>query len=171
MRLGFTLMEIMIAVAVIAVLATGGMLVIARTLGSRGQSQGEININQAGAQAMAAFERSVRYGVVTQVGTGDRNDCIAASAAGVSGNDLIVKDAWGMTTYSLITDRIASVAGSTKYLTTPDVDVSSLEFTWYCAAGAPDKLRISFDMDDPVIQGGILLRNFERDISLYNSGI
>ena len=170
-RNAFTLIEVMIVIAITAVLMTGGSLVLFRTLGSRGQNQADININQAGSQAMESIEQSIRFATVDAVGANTRASCLAAGSSGVSGDTVAVSDSWGASTYSLDTSRIASVAAVTKYLSTPDVVVSAVSFTWICVSGSYDKLRISFDIDDPVVAGEVMKRNFKRDINMYNSGI
>jgi len=166
---GFTLVELMVVVSVIAVLLIGGTMVMFRTLGSRAQNQADININLAGSQTMEALEQGIRFASVTGVGSQTRTDCLVGA---VTGTTLTVSDAGGVSTYSLSDDgRIASTSGVPRYLSSLDMLVSDLEFTWICIAGTYDKVRISFEMDDPDLDGEILKRNFERDINMYNSGI
>ncbi len=168
---GFTLVEVMIAVVVVAILLTGGSLVLFGTLGSRGQNQADININQAGSQAMESIEQSIRFANIEAVGASDREDCRAAGSIGVSGSNVTVRDSWGSSTYSLDSDRLASSSGSTVYLSTPNVVASSLSFTWLCVNGSYDKLRVTFDLNDVSVASELLKRTFKRDINMYNSGI
>lgn len=168
---GFTLIEIMIAMAVIAVLLVGGSLVMFATLGSRGQNQADTNINQAGSEAMEAIEQSIRFSTVESVGANNRSACLLAGSTGVSGNSLVVSDSWGSTTYSLNSNRVASISGATRYLSSSNVTATNLSFTWLCVVGSYDKLRVSVDLDDPSVTDRVLKRTFRRDVNMYNSGI
>jgi prepilin-type N-terminal cleavage/methylation domain-containing protein len=166
---GFTLLELMIVVSVMAVLIMGATLVMYKTLSSRGQNQAETNINQAGSQAMEAIEQSVKFSTIEGVGVVKRATCLTAGAGGISGSTLSVSDSWGTTTYSL--NASSKIASNSAEISGSLVVVTNLSFTWLCAQGYPDKLRISFEMNDAEVSDVLLKRTFRRDISLYNSGI
>ena len=172
---GFTLVEMMIAVSVLAVIMVGGTLVMFKTISSRGQNQADININQIGSQAMDAIEQSVKFSYVDTVGGFSRVDCIGAGSAGVSGNILTVSDQWGTTTYATESfggvGESVQIASNSTPISSPIVNASSLVFTWICGNNVSDKLSVSFDLDDVSVQGGVLRRTFRRYINMYNSGI
>ena len=167
MKNGFTLIELMIAITVLVILMVGGTFVLLQTLGSRGQNQVEVNINQAGSQAMESVEQSIRFAFVESLGGGiTRSSCISAGQSGVTGSSVTVSDSYGQTRYYLTGNRLASESATIKYLSSTDVVASNMVVTWYCVTGFSDKLRIKFDMT-----GGSIVRTFSRDINMYNSGI
>jgi len=166
---GFTLIEIMIVVSVMAVLIMGGSLVMFKTMSSRGQNQIDININQAASQIVDMIEKGIAFSIVGSVGGSTRQMCIDAGSTGVEGSTLTVSDVWGSTTYSLNLDD--NIASNSTVVSTSNVIVSDLSFRWFCVSGYPDKIRVSFTLDDLAADSGVLDRTFRRDINMYNSGI
>ncbi len=166
MKNGFTLLEMMVAISIMAILISGGTLILFKTLGSRGYNQADLNINTAGSQIMESIEQSIKYSNAEAVGANDREDCAAAGVSGVTASTLSVSDSWGTSVYSLVGTSIASNSAT---ISSSEVEVTNLEFVWTCVSGAGDKVKISFRLNDT--SATTLARDFLREINMYNSGI
>lgn len=171
MNKAFTLVEMMIAVTVMAVIVMGGTMVFFRTLSSSGVNQSVLNVSASSAQTLLAIENNIRYKKVLSLNASDRAACVVAGANGnsVQGDTLKVYDDYGTTTYSLSANNIASDSGSGVItINSPNLNVNSLLFEWMCTPGTYDKIRVTINTNDvnlPGSQG----RVFSREINMYNS--
>ena len=90
---------------------------------------------------------------------------------GVSGDGVRLIDQLGATTdYTLVGGQVAS--NSAEKVSSADLVISNLQFTWYCTAGSSDKLKMAFDATTKSnIANPTFTRHFEKTLTLLNSGI
>lgn len=169
---GFTLIEMMIAVSVMAVIVMGGTLVFFRSLGSSGVNQAQINIIASSNQVLAAVENSIRYQEIKELSDGvnfyDRDDCITAGKTGgsLSGNRLIVNDLFGESIYSISAVKLTS---NSAVISSPNLIIRSVSFKWFCIAGSNDKLQLQIVANDTGLTTSVPDRTISRDINMYNN--
>ena len=173
---GFTLIEVVIAVMLLAVILWGGTSLFFQSLRSSGLSDVNSNLDNSLQTILSSIEKDIRYGEVTGAGIGVRSDCLNAGETGYSGNSLYVSDLNGSeTVYSLIDSKIASTSsetGRTINLNSTDIVITSLQFTWYCRNNISDKINIAIDGNSNVLSTGILVeRSLSTEINLLNSGL
>ncbi len=173
---GYTLIEVVIAVMLLAIILLGGTSLFFQNLRSSGLSEVDLNLTSSLGQTMSSIERDARFSQVVEVDSGTRTDCEAAGASGYSGTSLTVKDLDGLdTVYSLSGTQIASVAavtGRSTFISSSDISVSRLAFTWFCQSGVNDKLMVEIDASSTVLGSGVVVtRSLSTQIDLLNSGI
>jgi prepilin-type N-terminal cleavage/methylation domain-containing protein len=173
---GYTLIELVIVVSLMAIILLGGTGVFYQNLKSSGLGNVNLGINSDLRSVLSMIEKDIRYSMVSSVGIGTRTDCLAEGPAGFAGNSLTVVDLQGMeTVYLLDAGRIASVSSTTArsvYLTNTSSRVTGLQFFWYCQSGVSDKIKIEIDIASSVIESGFdFTRNVSREINLLNSGL
>lgn len=138
---GFTLIELITVVSVLAVLITAGMSIFYRSL--RGSSKVEVSksLDTEVQHVINSMSRLIRESRMVSVDGNDRDVCFAQGS--VSGSLLVVEDFGGhTTTYSLSGGRIAS---NSAFLSSVGVNLSNLLFTWKCKADSFDGLSVGFD--------------------------
>ncbi len=175
-KAGYTLIELLIAILLLAVILLGGTSLFYRNLRSSGLGDVDLGLNTALRLVLSVIERDIRYGTVKSVGAGVRADCLTSGSTGYIGDTLSITDLQGLgTTYSLETGKIASTAADTgvkAYLSPASVTITALSFTWYCQSGVSDKIKIDIDATSNVLGSGIdITRNVSREVNLLNSGI
>ncbi len=172
----YTLIEVMIAAVLLAIILFGGTTLFYQNLKSSGLSDVDINLNSSLRDVLTSMEKSLRYGQVSTVGLGSRQDCLSAGTSGYSGDTLEVFDQDGLgITYSMLTDKVASTAALTSqvsYLSPDNIKIDRLNFTWYCQGNASDKISIEIDASSTVLGSGLnVTRSVSSEINLLNSGL
>lgn len=172
----YTLMEMIISVLLLSIILLAGTTLFYQNLKSAGLSDVDSNLGNTLQGILRAVEKDIRYSVVTGVGVGSRTECLAAGAAGLTGNRMYVTDMEGQeTVYSLTSDKIASTSSETSrivYLNTGEIKIESLEFIWYCQGSISDKIKLSIDASSTVLNSGIgVTQSVSADINLLNSGL
>ena len=173
---GFTLMELIVSVSVLAVILVAGTMILFRNLNTGGLSDAEASVKLGANQLFDTIERNIKFSDVESVGGGLRTDCVSAGASGFPGASLTVRDQMGaITTYSeSINSRVASNSmeiSSDNML----IKTGTLLFTWYCHPGIGDNIKISFSATDkssnalvaPILSNSV----YEKTINLPNSGL
>lgn len=173
---GYTLIEVIIAVVLLAIILLGGTSLFYQNLKLSGLSDVDSNLSNSLRTILSSIEKDIRYAQITAVGEGTRLDCVAAGEAGYVGDSLTVSDLDGYgTVYSVEDDKIASTSSQTdrvSYLTSDDLSISKLEFTWYCATNISDKIKIVIDGSSNALSSGIEVeRSVSAEINLLNSGL
>lgn len=168
---GFTLIELVVTIALLVIVLTAGTAIFFRSFKSSGISDIQTTLNNSLTSLDDLIERSLRYGNVVRVSNQGvdslRPDCIAAGDTGVSGNVLAVTDSSGGTAiYSLLTDGTVS-SNSGVIISNPSVFFKTLKFTWYCRSGVNDKMNLLIEATS---SGGVSA-SMSKDINLLNSGI
>lgn len=169
-------MEMIISVLLLSIILLAGTTLFYQNLKSAGLSDVDSNLGNSLRAILRAVEKDIRYSVVTEVGVGTRTECLAAGAAGLTGNIMYVTDMEGQeTVYSLSSDKIASTSSETSkvvYLNTGEIKIESLEFTWYCQGNISDKIKMNIDASSTVLNSGIgVTQSVSADINLLNSGL
>lgn len=172
---GYTLIEVLIAVFILVIILVGGTNLYFQNLKSSGLSNVTLNLNSSLNRSVQNIARDIRFGDVLSVGMGTRNDCIAAGDTGFAGTTLRSRDLQGLDTiYQLQQSRIASVSAYTNsvvYLTPSDIDISRLNFVWFCS-GSGDLIRVEVEGQGSASASGItIIGTASAEIDLLNSGI
>jgi prepilin-type N-terminal cleavage/methylation domain-containing protein len=173
---GYTLMELLIAILLLAIILLGGTALFYRNLRSSGLGDVDLGLNTGLRAVLSIMEKDIRYSEVESVGVGLRSDCLSAAATGYTGSNLTTTDTQGLTTvYSLDEGRIASTAAETgkkAYLSPTTILITGLNFTWYCQSGVSDKIKIVIDASSSALGSGLnIIRSVSREVNLLNSGI
>lgn len=175
-RTGYTLIELVIVIALLAIILLGGSSIFFRNLRSNGVGNVDLAVNSEARTVLSLIEKDIRFSRVVNVDVGSRADCINAGGNGYSGNSLTVDDLQGLeTVYSLDSNRVASISAKTGvkvYLTSKNIKISSLAFTWYCQSGISDKIKIDMNVSSTILGSALdISRTVSREINLLNSGI
>ena len=173
---GYTLIEAIISVLLLAIILLGGTTLFYQNLKSVGFSDVNSNLNGTLESVLGAMEKDIRYSDVVSVGIGTRLECLATEAIGYEGTSLRVRDLNGHeTVYSWQDDKVASTSsetGQATYLNSDNIKVEALRFTWFCLAGVGDKIKITIDASSNVLSTGIRVeQNVSAEVDLLNSGL
>lgn len=173
---GYTLIEVMIAVLLMTVILLGGTALFYQNLKSSGLSDLDLHLNSTLRGVLSGIEKDIKFSNVISVGAGTRSDCIAAGSTGYSGASLVVDDLNNLrSTYSLDTDKIASTAAATSrkvFLSPDDIEITRLNFTWYCQGNVSDKINIEIDATSVVLGSDLdVVRSVTTEVNLFNSGV
>jgi type II secretory pathway pseudopilin PulG len=167
---GYTLIELVMAVSLLVIVLTGGTAIFFRSFRSSGVSDIQTSLNNSLRSLDEMIERSLRYGEVAQVGSHNRADCVTAGVIGVTGSSLTVLDlSGGPALYSLTAGIVSSNSG--VQISNPEIEVTKLEFTWYCRSGVNDKMKMLIEANVSGKSGEVVSTYFKKDINLLNSGI
>jgi prepilin-type N-terminal cleavage/methylation domain-containing protein len=166
---GFTLMEMMIAVSLMSVVVMAGTMVFYKSLSSSGMNQAQVNITASSNQVLQLIENSIKYQQINGVGTKVRSDCIAASnsSGSVTGSTLLVHDQFGATTFSrdAVNNKVSS---NSAVISSPNLEINSLSFDWFCVPGSSDILRVTIKTRDIGLSQLTTYQTFSKDINMYN---
>lgn len=173
---GYTLIEAIISVLLLAIILLGGTALFYQNLRSVGFSDMDSNLNGTLQSILRAVEVDIRYSQVVAVAGGTRSECLAAGAAGYEGTELTVKDLNGYeTVYSLLDDKVASTSSETgrkTYLNSTEVKIERLNFTWFCLSGVSDKIKIVIKASSNVLSTGVKVeQSASSELVLLNSGL
>lgn len=174
--IGYTLIELIVTVALLAIVLTGGTAIFYRSFRSSSTSDVQTMVNNGLRSLDEMMERTLRYGVVNRV-TGDggdkyRSDCLENGETGVVGDTLVVKDALGgSATYSFLSDDGTVSSNSGVIISNPEITVTKLQFTWICRSGVNDKMNLLIEATSSLTTGEEAGSTLEKDINLLNSGI
>ena len=175
---GYTLIELVIVVTLLAVVLLGGTSIFYKNLRSSGLGNVDLSLSSELRRIISVLDKSLRFSSVSNVSFGNttytRTDCL--NAGSVIGDSIRAIDLSGSETlYSLDTEKIASTSTTTSQkvlLTNVNSRVTSLGFTWYCQSGVSDKIKIDIEMASSVLGSGFeISRKMSSEINLLNSGI
>lgn len=169
---GYTLIELLMAVSLLVLVLVGGTTIFYRSFRSSGVSDIKASLNTSLRTLDEMIERSLRFGEVIRVGDNYfREECLMASPSeGIVGSELVVRDPAGsIATYSLIDGEVSSNSG--VIISNPEIEVTKLQFTWYCRSGVNDKINLLIEARSRTNSGEGSEASFVKDINLLNSGI
>ena len=167
---GFTLIELIMAVSLLVLVLVGGTTIFYRSFRSSGVSDIQASLNTSLRSLDDMIERTLRYGEVIRVGEDKfREECLAGE---VSGDTLVVKDtSGGVAIYSLEENGRVSSNSADVIISNPEVEITKLEFTWFCRSGVNDKMNLYIEASSKSKTGEGSTAVFNKDINLLNSGI
>jgi prepilin-type N-terminal cleavage/methylation domain-containing protein len=173
---GFTLIEVIISVLLLAVILLGGTTLFYQNLKSAGLSDVDSQLNNTEQSILRSVEKDIRFSEVNDVGLGTRLQCLAAGSDGLQGETLSVTNLDGReTTYSLSTGKLASTSaetGQVVFLNPANITIETLQFTWYCMSGVSDKIKMAVSASSNALGTGIKVeQSASLDINLLNSGL
>lgn len=175
---GYTLIEVIISLLFLVIILMGGTTLFYQSLRSSGLSDVDLGLTSSLRSVLSSIEKDIRFGQVVNVGNGFRTDCLLAGSVGYPGDSLTVSDLVGaetVYTLDLDNDRIASTSsqmGNTVFISPPEINVSRLNFTWFCQGGVSDKIKVEIDANNNVLGLGVgVVREVSIEINLLNSGI
>lgn len=171
-NLGYTLIELVMAVSLLVIVLVGGTAIFYRSFRSSGISDIQTALNNSLRSLDEMIERSLRYGKVSFIGASNRDACLTAGATGISGNSMTVIDPAGESiVYTLTEGVVSSASGTPVPISNPEIEVTKLEFTWYCRSGVNDKIKMVIEAKSKGKSEEIVSGDFVKDINLLNSGI
>lgn len=170
---GYTLIEMLVALSLMIIVLMGGTLLFTQNLRTGGLTEVDLSINKTSRALLDEFERLLRFGVVEGVDDFDKNNCLEAGSAGVSGSRIKTKSVTGVDIdYYLANQRVASLSGDMidpYFLNDESLDVNSLQFQWFCQSGISDKIKIDMNVSSTVLGTGVTItKSVSRDILLLN---
>lgn len=169
--IGYTLIELVVTIALLTIVLTGGTAILYRSFRSSGVSDVQTVVNNSLRSLDETLERTLRYGEVVRIGDEVRADCLAESIGGLSGDILVVRDSsGGVATYTLLgSGKVSSNSG--VIISNPEIYVTNLKFTWYCRSGVNDKMNLLIEATSSAKTGEGTHGLLNKDINLLNSGI
>lgn len=173
---GYTLIELIVTVSLLAMILTGGTAIFYRSFRSSSISDVQTVVNNGLRSLDEMLEGTLRYGTVIRV-TGDsgdkyRADCLESGETGVVGDTLVVNDSLGESaTYTFLSDDGTVSSNSGVIISNPEITVINLQFTWYCRSGVNDKMNLLIEATSSAKTGEEATGILSKDINLYNSGI
>lgn len=172
----YTLIEMIISVLLLAMVLLAGTSLFYQNLKSAGMSDVDSNLGNALQTMLRSIEKDIRFSTVMAVGPGTRTECLVAGVTGYVGNSLTVNDPDGhQTIYSLANNKVASMAAETGvvvYLNVGQIQVTNLEFSWFCQGNTNDKIKIVIEGNNTVLNTGIeVTQSVSADVNLLNSGL
>ncbi len=144
---GHTLMELLMVIAVLAIILGSGMMAFYRTLRGGAKADIDLELDSGARQMMNSTSYLIRHGQVESLSGLDKSDCLAAGGTGVTGDVLVLSLVdGGEVTISVIDDRLASSSAGLGdvFLGADSLEVSGLGFTWICQAGQKDQVEVDF---------------------------
>ncbi len=181
MKKGYTLIELVVTISLLTVILLGGTAIFYRSFRSGGVSDASSTLNSSLGAAGDIIKKSLLFGEVLRVegtpadrigvgGVNTREDCLVAGDTGVVGAKVVLND-WGggEISYSLTNYRVASSSG--VMVSSAEIKVSVLSFTWYCKSGLSDKMKIMIKARPSTLLEGNLESVYEEEIYLLNSGL
>ncbi|OGD71181.1 hypothetical protein A3A84_02295 [Candidatus Collierbacteria bacterium RIFCSPLOWO2_01_FULL_50_23] len=172
---GFTLIELMVAVGIIAILAGTGAAIFSRSL--RGTSQIEIRrtLDDRSRLITSGLGRFFREGVAISLDGQSRNACLTAGS--LNGDSLVIEAIDELlSTISESGGQISSVSAETVVINPEGVTVIhkpglGYYFSWYCSLGVPDRLVMQFNATSTSQQGDSIVNNdYIIEVTMRNSG-
>ncbi len=176
---GFTLIELVVSLAVLAFIISSGVNLFLRSLRDTSRSDLRKQVDERARVILGSLTRYFREAEIVSLSGQTRITCLA-TPAGVIGSSLVASDFYGVnstfsiTTVGLDSNRLASVSATTLVLnpeTATEVIVISPLFTWYCSAGVPDRIKMQFQIKATGEEGtGTTTENYVLDLTLRNTG-
>lgn len=175
-RQGFTLIELMVAIVVLAILSTAGVNIFYRSL--RGSSQVELRraLDDRSRLIMSALGRYIREGRIVSLSGVDKNSCVASGQA--TGTSLVIRALDDLdSTISLTGGQISSSSAEGTVVMNPGTEYTISQadttplFTWYCASGVADRVLVNFRGSSVSNEGDVTVtKDYSLDLILRNSG-
>lgn len=174
--LGYTLIEMLVALSLMVIVLLGGTLLFTQNLRTGGLTEVDLRVNSSGRAILDELERILRFGEVVSVGDARRDNCLEALGDGVEGSNIVVETLGGVETeYSLSNQKVSSVSGDNVdpfYLGGDDISVNSLTAKWFCQSGISDKINLEISISSTVLGTGVTItKTISRDILLLNGSI
>lgn len=174
-RSGFTLIELMVGVSVLAILAATGAAIFLRTLRSSSAVEIRKTLDSRAGLILDGLGRFLREGSVVSLSGSDRQACLAAGS--VSGDSLTVHSLDGFdTVFSVSSGLLSSVSAQTVVLNPESVTLQhkaglGYYFIWYCMVGVSDRLFMEFNAVSIGQEGDTSVNNdYVLDVVMRNSG-
>ena len=146
-EIGHTLMELLMVIAVLAIILGSGMMAFYKTLRGGSKADIDLELDSGARQMMNSTGYLMRHGQVESLSGSDKSDCLTAGVSGVTGNILVLSLVdGGVVTISMIDDKLASSSAGLGdvFLGPDDLEISDLDFTWICQAGQKDQVKVDF---------------------------
>jgi prepilin-type N-terminal cleavage/methylation domain-containing protein len=167
-RRGYTLIELVVVIGVMAVIIGAGMGVFYQSLKSGSKIDFELFMNASNRVIENSMVDTIGFSKVISVEGQDNESCLAAGSSGVLGNNLIVDVGGSLSEYALSDDNITSNSAQIN----PDgIRVNNLSFRWVCVSGEIEKITVGFvaqaEKDGETVD---IERDYSFGVLLKNSG-
>ncbi|MBI1871811.1 type II secretion system protein [Candidatus Collierbacteria bacterium] len=172
---GFTLIELVVSLAVLAFIISSGVNLFLRSLRDTSRSDLRKQVDERARVILGSLTRYFREAEIVSLSGQTRTTCLA-TPAGITGSSLVASDFYGVnSTFSISNGQLASASASTLILN-PEASVtvsttSNPFFTWYCSAGVPDRIKMQFRITAVGEEGsGTTYEDYVLDLTLRNTG-
>lgn len=173
-KTGYTLMELLMVMAILLVVLGSGMMAFYRILRGGSKADIDLELDSGARQMMNSTGYLIRHGQVESLSGLDKSDCLTAGENGVTGEVLVLSMVdGGETTISMVSDRLASSSAGLGdvFLGADSLQIEDLEFAWVCQAGQKDQVKVSFSAGWENQAGEVTeSKNFSLVELLRNSG-
>lgn len=175
-RKGFTLIELMVSISVLALISAAGMGIFFRSIRDSSKSELTKSIDDRSRVIIASLTRYLREGQITNLDSYTRQDCLVGV---VTGTNLTVRGFDGLISQiTLNSGQLASVSASGSQIYNPEtgftitnINASTPLFSWTCQAGVSDTITVSMKM---LMNGdattGTVSKDYIFNIILRNTG-
>lgn len=173
---GFTLIELMISIVILAILSASGVNIFYRAI--RGSSQLELRktIDDKSRLVLSSVSRFVREGKVVSLNGSNKESCLPNGSA--TGNILIIRALDDISsTITVSGGTISSASALGTIVLNPDSNFTLTQadstpiFTWYCSGGVVDRLLFNFRANSISSEGEpTATKDYSVDMILRNTG-
>ena len=167
-RRGFTLIELVVSVGVMAVVISGGVNLFFRALRSSSAADSKRQIDSRSRVILGSLSRFLQETKISSLDGQDRSSCLTLGS--LTGSDIVVTGLDGeQTTITLTAGKLAS--GSMILNPEDSVTVSTVPplnnlFTWNCNGGVADQI----EMQVRISTGAEVYSDFTLGLTLRNTG-
>ncbi len=171
-RAGFTLIELMVSVAVMAIIISSGVNIFFRSLQNSSSSDLKRQVDTRSRVILDSLSRYLREARIVSLDGFSRTNCYKFGS--LSGSSLVTNDIYSVpSTISLNGAVLASSSAFGTLNLNPESTISVVPippatsiFTWKCAAGRADNLEIQIRIS----AGGGVYNDFIENLTLRNTG-
>lgn len=174
---GFTLIELMVSIVILAILSAGGVNIFYRSI--RGTSQLELRktLDDKSRLILSSVSRFVREGKIVSLNGINKEACLPSGST--TGNILVLRALDDIvTTITISGGSISSSSAIGTIVLNPDLasytvtqaDTTPL-FTWYCSGGVADRMLFNFRATSVSSDGEpSVIKDYAADMILRNTG-
>ena len=176
---GFTMIELLLGMSVMATLLVSGLVVFYKILGGGNKTSIYMSLDGESRMVISAIKEILKYSKATAMGSNDRQDCLSAGASGLSDDSIVIesiKDGVS-STLQLSGDYIASVSATTKNINSDTIAIERVDpatpvFLWKCETGVADTVEVNFKATAAGVSGQTSVsENYKAVVVLRNTGI
>ena len=175
-NIGFTLIELMVAIVILSILSAAGVNLFYRSL--RGTSQLELrkSLDDRSRLILSVVGRFVREGKVISLDWVTKESC--ATVGNQTGSTMVIQALDNVnSTISISNGQMSSVSANGSIVINPDpsftittVDETPF-FTWYCSSGVSDRVLFNFRANSIGDSGETTAtKDYLTDMILRNTG-
>jgi len=176
LKKGYTLIELVVALALLMLILFGGTALFTQNLRSEGLTEVDMSLNSSLRSILDELERVVRFGKIISVDEVDRTKCLTYGTNGYSGSTVRVENLQSIASdYDLLDGKISSISSQTEErvaISPSSIVINSFVITWFCQSGINDKINLEINASSTALGSGIAItKTVSRGIVLLNGSI